>query len=145
MGLFDWLLGRKRSEEFEGEVMDSFANVKKDVSKISKWLDHFHKKHKGHDEEFSKVLSRLEKVEEDLDDARTFIEFFVAETSHGPFKSPYKRLSKHLSKQPQTPVQTGAVQTPVQTPVQTGALKGLTMMERVVLFFTFKFKRKAEL
>ena len=138
MRFFDWLFGQKRNNGFEEEIKHSFTNVKKDISKVSKWLDHFHKKHKGHEEDFSKVLSRLGKVEKDLEDAKNFIEFFVAETSHGPFRSPFKRLSK----QPQTAVQTGGVQTPVQTAVQTGALKGLTMMERVILFALLNSKEK---
>ena len=138
MRFFDWLLGQKRTNGFEEEVKHSFTNVKKDISKVSKWLSHFHEKHKGHEDDFLKVLSRLEKVERDLEEAKNFIEFFVAETTHGPFRSPFKRLSKH----PQTAVQTGAVQTPVQTPVQTGALKGLTMMERVLLFALLNSKEK---
>ena len=142
MGFFDWLFGKKRGEKFEEEVRHSFANVKRDIHKVSKWLSHFHDKHKSHEQGFSEVNKRLEKVEGDLEDVKNFVEFFVAETSIGPFKSPFKRLSKRV----QTPVQTGAVQTPVQTAVQTGiqtsTLKGLTMMERVVLVVLLNSKQK---
>ena len=142
MGLFDWLFKKKGDENFEEEVKKSFSNVKKDISKVSKWISHFHDKHRDHEEDFSKVLSRMEKLEKDLEDIKNFIEFFVAENTSGPFKSPFK----HLSKRTQTPVQTGVVQTPVQTvvqtPVQTGALKGLTMMERIVLFALLNSKEK---
>lgn len=138
MGLFDWLFKKKGDEIFEEEVKKSFSNVKKDISKVSKWISHFHDKHRDHEEDFSKVLSRLEKLEKDLEDVKNFVEFFVAENTSGPFKSPFKHLSKH----PQTPVQTGGVQTVVQTPVQTGALKGLTTMERIVLFALLNSKEK---
>ena len=142
MGLFDWLFKKKGDEIFEEEVKKSFSNVKKDISKVSKWISHFHDKHRDHEEDFSKVLSRLEKLEKDLEDVKNFVEFFVAENTSGPFKSPFKHLSKH----PQTPVQTGGVQPPVQTvvqtPVQTGALKGLTTMERIVLFALLNSKEK---
>lgn len=142
MGLFDWLFKKKGNENFEEEVKKSFSNVKKDISKVSKWISHFHDKHRNHEEDFSKVLGRLEKLERDLDDVKNFVEFFVAENTSGPFKRQFKHLSKH----PQTPVQTGGVQTPVQTvvqtPVQTGALKGLTSMERIVLFALLNSKEK---
>ncbi|MBU2496467.1 MAG: MarR family transcriptional regulator [Nanoarchaeota archaeon] len=134
MNLLEWLFGTKRGETFEEEVRHSFSNVKKDIHKVSKWLSHFHDKHKKHEDNVSDVLKRMEKIEKDLDEVKTFVEFFVSETSRGPFRSPFKQLSKHT----QTAVQTGGVQTAVQTAVQTGiqtsALKGLTMMERMVLF-----------
>ena len=125
MGLFDWLFKKKGDEIFEEEVKKSFSNVKKDISKVSKWISHFHDKHRDHEEDFSKVLSRLEKLEKDLEDVKNFVEFFVAENTSGPFKSPFKHLSKHP-----------------QTPVQTGALKGLTTMERIVLFALLNSKEK---
>jgi len=152
MGFFDWLIGKKRPKEFEEEVKKSFSNVKKDFSKVSKWISHFDGKHQGHEEDIGDLIEKLQVLEKDFEEIKTFMEFFIAETSTGPFKTPFRRLSKHLSKQVQTPVQTGAVQTPVQTPVQTGfqtpsnqqslVLKGLTMMERVVLFVLLNSKEK---
>lgn len=138
MGFWDWLFGKKRGEKFEQEVRHSFENVKKDVHKVSKWLSHFHDKHKKHESGFLEVNKRLEMVEKDVEDVKNFVEFFVSETSTGPFRSPFKRLSKQV----QTAVQTGGVQTPVQTGVQTATLKGLTMMERVVLFVLLNSKQK---
>lgn len=140
MGFFDWLF--KKRDGFEEEVRNSFVNVKQDISKVSKWLSHFHDKHKGHEDNISEFDKRMEKLEKDMSDIKNFVDFFVAESSTGPFKTPFKRLSK----QAQTAVQTGAVQTPVQTAVQTGfqtgALRGLTMMERTILFVLLNSKDK---
>lgn len=146
MPFLDWLFRKKSVTQLEGEVKKSFANVKKDFHKVTKWISHFDEKHKGHEEDISLVLERLDKMEKDVDEIKNFVEFFIAQAPKGFNQVSKQGLSKQQFKQAQTGVQTGAVQTavqiPVQTAVQTPLLKKLTVMERAVLIVLLNSNEK---
>jgi hypothetical protein len=63
-----WLFKKKSetSDHFENSVKNSFGNIKKDMSQITSWINHFHEKHGSHNEEIQGIIARLERIEESL-------------------------------------------------------------------------------
>ena len=125
---FLWF-GKKRAEEVQTlseNIKTSFEGVKQDFKKISDWIIHLNSKDNEHDGKISDLNTRLNSLETEVDELKTFISFFS------------NRMSKQLFKQEQTGVvkQTGVegVQTRVQTAVQTAILGNLSVMERAIVW-----------
>jgi predicted transcriptional regulator len=125
---FLWF-GKKRDEEVQTlseNVKTSFDGVKQDFRKIADWITHLNSKDNEHDGKISDLNTRLNSLESEVVELRTFISFFS------------NRMSKQLFKQEQTPVgkQTAVegVQTRVQTAVQTAILGNLSVMERAIVW-----------
>lgn len=117
---------KKRVDDLQKEVQDSFNHVKKDFNKVGEWIRHLDDKHTSHKDEISELKEQILSIQNDLLEIKDFISFF------GP------QLSKDLSKQEQMSVnkQTSHhfVQTVNQTPVQTDILSNLTVMERGIVW-----------
>lgn len=125
---FLWF-GKKRNEEVQTlseNVKTSFEGVKQDFRKIADWITHLNSKDNEHDGKISDLNTRLNSLESEVVELRTFISFFS------------NRMSKQLFKQEQTAVgkQTAVegVQTRVQTAVQTAILGNLSVMERAIVW-----------
>ena len=125
---FLWF-GKKRDEEIQTiseNVKTSFEGVKQDFRKIADWITHLNSRDNEHDGKISDLNTRLNSLESEVVELRTFISFFS------------NRMSKQLFKQEQTPVDkqtaVGGVQTRVQTAVQTAILGNLSVMERAIVW-----------
>jgi len=125
---FLWF-GKKRDEEVQTlseNIKTSFEGVKEDFKKVADWITHLNAKDNEHDGKISDLNIRLNSLETEVSELKTFISFFS------------NRMSKQLFKQEQTPVvkQTAVegVQTRVQTAVQTAILGNLSMMERAIMW-----------
>ncbi|NPE27182.1 hypothetical protein HNV12_04240 [Methanococcoides sp. SA1] len=117
---------KKRVDDLQKEVQDSFGYVKKDFNKVGEWIRHLDDKHVSHKGEMNELKDQILSIQEDLLEIKDFISFF------GP------QLSKDLSKHNQTitnkQTTQGIVQTGVQTGVQTDVLSNLTVMERGIVW-----------
>ena len=59
-----WLFKKRGNNEVSHEaIKGSFSNIKKDMSHLGKWINHFKDKHDSHDKDLQDVLGRLEKLE----------------------------------------------------------------------------------
>lgn len=125
---FLWF-GRRKEEEhhkLKEDVRVSFDSVKQDVKKIGIWIHHLNDQDKKQDKQLEEVFDKLDEIQSDINDIKSFVSFFDS------------RVSKQVFKQRQTAVdkQTRVehVQTPVQTVVQTAFLKHLSVMERAIVW-----------
>jgi len=102
--------------ELHTKIEDSFSSVKNDMENMGKWINHFHTKHKGHEDELDNMKSRLESVEKTLEGVWTAVQTAVQ--------------TGRVSKQPQTDGR------PKQLSVQENLenLKNMTAMERAVVW-----------
>ena len=119
---FLWF-GRKREvKTAHEELKNHVEHLSKEFSKAGDWITHLNRKGEGHESSLNEVNERLSTLENDVSEIKEFISFF------GP----------KLFKQGQTAVhkQTAVygVQTSVQTAVQEGFLRGLTAMERAIVW-----------
>ncbi|UZE93725.1 MAG: hypothetical protein IB618_03075 [Candidatus Pacearchaeota archaeon] len=126
---FLWFGKKKKGDEsdkIKDEVKSSFENVKRDMSKISRWIRHLDTKDNVLEGEMGMIRDEIGGIKQDIDGIKSFVSFFDT------------RLASRIFKQKQTPVhkQTAvqAVQTPVQTVVQTAILRGLTANERLIIW-----------
>lgn len=58
-----WLFKKKSDHEIKKihNIMEnSFSNIKKDMSNISSWINHFKDKHEKHDNSFEKIMKEIE-------------------------------------------------------------------------------------
>jgi predicted transcriptional regulator len=118
-----WFFSKKKKvEQLEEEIKDSFAHVKQDFNKVGQWISHLDGKHKEHDSDLEQIKGDLDAIQAELHEIKEFISFF------GP----------KLSKQQQTAnikqTDVEVVQTPVQTAVQTTILSNLSVMERAIVW-----------
>lgn len=125
---FLWF-GRRKDEEhhkIKEDVKTSFESVKQDVKKIGVWIHHLNDQDKKQDKQLEDVFEKLDEIQSDINDIKSFVSFFDS------------RISKQVFKQRQTAVdkqtRVERVQTPVQTVVQTAFLKHLSVMERAIVW-----------
>lgn len=52
----------KKVSVLEKNLSDSFSNLKKDMGKVSFWIDHFKQKHNHHDQRLNTIEQKLEKI-----------------------------------------------------------------------------------
>lgn len=132
--VFGWLFGKNKLEQHKKEVHEHIKGIKNELGKAASWINHLHSKGENHDSALGEMNDRINSVENDLEQIKTFISFFNTHTI------------KQLSKQPQTDVykQTavGGVQTPVQTGVQSAFLRNLTASERIVVWVLLNTEMK---
>lgn len=120
-----WFWRKNPVEKLKEDLKKSFDSIKDDFSRASDWISHLDDKHGKHEERFDEVFSRLERVEEELLQLKSFVSFFntkmtkTSEQGEGLFNK-------------QTAVQ--GVQTPVQTAVQTAFLGNFSVMERAIVW-----------
>ncbi|MEK6932972.1 MAG: HTH domain-containing protein [Nanoarchaeota archaeon] len=58
-----WFFGDKKEDKIkkiEGDLKNSFSNIKRDFSMVHEFLSHFRKKHDDHDERFERIERELE-------------------------------------------------------------------------------------
>lgn len=125
---FLWF-GRRKDEEhhkIKEDVKTSFESVRQDVKKIGVWIHHLNDQDKKQDKQLENVFEKLDEIQSDINDIKSFVSFFDS------------RISKQVFKQRQTAVdkqtRVERVQTPVQTVVQTAFLKHLSVMERAIVW-----------
>ncbi len=77
-----WFFGKEKDDKIkkiEGNLKDSFSNIRKDFKFVHDFLDHFGKKHDDHDQRFEKLEKELELLknlivqEPVVDDERSII------------------------------------------------------------------------
>ena len=61
----------KRIDNLNKTVHQSFSNLRNDMEHVSKLLHHFDNRHKGHDNNFKKLMKRLEDIESIIKDGKT--------------------------------------------------------------------------
>ena len=119
---FLWFGRKKEIKTAHEELKNHVEHLSKEFSKAGDWITHLNRKGEGHESSLNEVNERLSTLENDVSEIKEFISFF------GP----------KLFKQGQTAVhkQTAVygVQTSVQTAVQDGFLRGLTAMERAIVW-----------
>ncbi len=126
---FLWFGKKKKRDEpdqIKDEVKSSFENVKKDMSKISRWIKHLDTKDSVLENEIGLMREEIGAFREDIDGIKSFVSFFDTRLASRIFKQKQTAVHKQTSVQ--------AVQTPVQTAVQTAILRGLTANERLVIW-----------
>ena len=78
-----WFFGNKKEEKIkkiEGNLKDSFSNIKKDFKIVHEFLSHFGKKHDDHDERFERIEKDIEMLKnlivqsEVIDDERSIVQ-----------------------------------------------------------------------
>ncbi len=118
---FLWFKSKKedKHERLKGEVRGSFSSVKRDVSKIGRWIKHL----KDRDDDLERKFDDLKK---DIVEIKSFVSFFDTRIASRVFKQKQTAVGKQSAVQ--------AVQTPVQTVVQTAFLQGLTSNERMIIW-----------
>jgi DNA-binding CsgD family transcriptional regulator len=106
----------KKISELDDKIENSFFNVRNDMENLIKWINHFHNKHRGHDNELENIKFRLEDVEKKLEYIWTTVQTAVQ--------------TNKVSKQIKTDVR------PKQMSVQKNLqdLRSLTVMERAVVW-----------
>jgi len=125
-----WFFGGKRDvKHLKEEVRGSFDNVKKDLAKISRWINHLDGKDKQHADDLVSIKNEICELKNELVEIKDLVSIV------GP---KIVTKNKQLFKQAQTPMQeqtaVGTVQTPVQTAVQTAFLSSLSVMERAIVW-----------
>jgi DNA-binding CsgD family transcriptional regulator len=122
--------GKKREiEEIKNEVQSSFSNVKTDIEKVGKWIEHLNSKHDKHLNEFERIDEDISSLKEEVEQLKEIISMFGGGISKQVFKTNKQPFIK------QTNVY--SVQTPVQTPVQTARFYGisnLSVTERAIIW-----------
>lgn len=129
-----WLFRKKRDDDVNEKFVNlhdslhsSFLNIKRDMTGINKWLDHFKSKHETHDKKFDLMnqrINNMEEVIEEMQDVWTTVQ--TAVQTGGLSKQsqtddrPNNRLS--VSKQDEEELS------------MTKKLKKLTLMERAVVW-----------
>ena len=61
-----WIFGNKKEDKIkkiEGDLKNSFSNIKRDFSTVHEFLNHFRKKHDDHDERFERIERELEMLQ----------------------------------------------------------------------------------
>lgn len=117
---------KKRVEQLRKEVIESFNNVKSDLSKVGKWIKVIDEKSNKNEQEDSKIKEEINELKKELEEIKNNYEFF----GQGKIKQLSKQRQTGINKQ-QNPF---TVQTAVQTAVQTPKLEVLTVMERAIIF-----------
>ena len=60
-----WFFKKREDHEIKNvhNIMEkSFSNIKKDMSNISSWINHFKDKHERHEDSFDKVIKEIEEI-----------------------------------------------------------------------------------
>jgi len=71
-GLFGF--GRKKEiETIREEVKGSFESVKKDFDKVGVWVNHFHKEHSTHKNEFSGIKEELSTIKNEISELKDLL------------------------------------------------------------------------
>ncbi len=112
---------KRKFFELKKEISDSFENVKKDFSKVGKWINLIDDKSKKYDDNFKNIHEELSNLK------NTFNEL-----SEKIYISGSNIFSNKQSLKKQTTTTT--VQTAVQTAVQMDEIDKLTIMERAIVF-----------
>jgi len=124
-----WIFGKKGDnelDELKEGIKNSFSAVKDDLKKTANWIKHLNGHSIEHDGAIETLFMRLSSAENEISELKSFISFF----GNRGFKQPFKQGQTPVYKQ--TAVQ--GVQTPVQTAVQTGVMRGLSAMERAIVW-----------
>ena len=61
-----WIFGNKKEDKIkkiEGDLKNSFSNIKRDFSTVHEFLNHFRKKHDDHDKRFERIERELEMLQ----------------------------------------------------------------------------------
>jgi len=122
-----WLFRKKRDDDVNEKFVNlheslhsSFSNIKRDMTGINKWLDHFKSKHENHDKQFDLLNQRINNIEEVIDGIQTAVQTGGLSKQPQTDSRPNNRLS--LSKQDEENLS------------MTIKLKKLTLMERAVVW-----------
>jgi transcriptional antiterminator len=124
-----WIFGKKGDndlDELKDGIKNSFSAVKDDLKKTANWIKHLNSRSIEHDGAIETLFMRLSTAENEISELKSFISFF----GNRGFKQPFKQGQTAVDKQ--TAVQ--GVQTAVQTAVQTGVMRGLSAMERAIVW-----------
>lgn len=117
-----WFNKKKRVDNLEEEIKDSFDHVKQDFNKVGQWISHLDGKHREHETSLEDIKDQLGAVQAELHEIKEFISFF------GP------KLSKQAQTGQDKQTDVDVVQMPVQTAVQSSILSNLTVMERAIVW-----------
>ena len=119
-----WLLfGKKEVRQLKEETKKSFEFVKKDISNVENWINHFNSEQDFQKKEIKDLKEILSSVKEDIEELKNIS---LLTESAQVFKTPKQVFKK----------QTGvyAVQTGVQTAVQTPNLGNFSVTERAIIW-----------
>lgn len=127
MGFWSFLRGRTEEEKVsKPEIKSSFESVKQDVKKIGHWIHHLNSQDKKHEDELKKVFDKIDEIEQNINEIKSFVSFFDTRISKQVFKQRQTAVDKHT--------RVDGVQTVIQTAVQTAFLKHLSVMERAIVW-----------
>ncbi|MEM2121908.1 MAG: hypothetical protein QXU20_04600 [Candidatus Woesearchaeota archaeon] len=130
---FLWF-GRKKKEQDDEKIARSFESVKQDMSKISAWIRHLHKKNNDHENKIQAIYDEIMEIKQDIDGIKQFVSFFDTRVASRVFKRSSTAVDKHTGVE--------GVQTPVYTAVQTAFLRGLTQQEKIILWILLNSDQK---
>ncbi|MFH0831966.1 MAG: hypothetical protein V1886_03845 [archaeon] len=119
---FLWFGRKKEGKSSHEELKNHVEHLSKEFSKAGDWIKHLNSRGEGHENSMNEMNLKLSTLENDVSEIREFISFF------GPKLFKQRQTVVHK----QTPVY--AVQSSVQTAVQESFLRGLTAMERAIVW-----------
>lgn len=130
--MFNWFSKKREMELIKEEVRNSFSDVKKDIHKVSEWVNYLNNKDDALNSRLNDLSEDLSSVKDQLEQLKDVISLFGDGLSKHAFKTNSPRLNK------QTAVL--GVEGAVQTPVQTGnfnnflGISNLSITERAIIW-----------
>ena len=130
--MLNWLFkksDKKDIEQIKNEVRGSFSNVKDDIEKLSKWINHLNSQDNSLNSQLNDLKQEISSVRDEIEQIKEVVEMVNEGVSKQLFKTPQAVRLKQTAILP--------VQTAVQTAVQTGEFYGisnLSITERAIIW-----------
>ena len=124
--MFEWLFGKKETEQLKEDTKKGFDSVKKDINSVGVWIKHLDSENDSLKNEVGEIKEILASVQEELEGVKNVVAIM------NELKSPKKNQTTKQLFDKQTPVY--AVQTGVQTGVQTPNFNQFSVTERAILW-----------
>ena len=130
--MFNWFSRKndnKEVDEVKKEVRNSFSLVKKDIDKISKWINHLNEQDDSLNSQLNDVKGEMSNINDQIEQLKELISIVSDDIGKQLFKTPKPVYHKQTAVEP--------VQTAVQTAVQTGNFYGisnLSITERAIIW-----------
>ena len=124
--MFEWLFGKKETEQLKEDTKKGFDSVKKDINSVGVWIKHLDSENDSLKNEVGEIKEILASVQEELEGVKNVVAIM------NELKSPKKNQTTKQLFDKQTGVY--AVQTGVQTGVQTPNFNQFSVTERAILW-----------